>query len=141
LRGNASWHPNGSCSSAWCRISSTRPHLVRYLTTSMDYCRIGRRWSLAPKSGESHLGLIQLLGTLGCLCGLSLLTLLTGFRFLLMRPDHHAHIATIFLWCAFNGAQVLHVIRKTFQQAHPHLWTRLFTTAEHDHDFDFVAAL
>ena len=58
-----------------------------------------------------------------------------------MRGEHHDHVAAVLLRCCFDEAQRLDIFGELGEKAKTQFGSALFTTAEHDRDFDLVARL
>src|SRR4051794_30821299 len=72
------------------------------------------------------------LRTLGARLGL-------GLGLLLVRPDHHDHVAAVLLGRGLDVPELLDVAGEALQEPEPELGPVLLATAEHDRDLDLVA--
>src|SRR6478672_7034400 len=62
-----------------------------------------------------------------------------GVGLLLVRAEHHDHVAPVLLGRGLDEAELGDVLGQALQQPEPELGTVLLTTAEHDRDLDLVA--
>jgi len=78
----------------------------------------------------------------GALGGLALLRGLhvdLGVGLLLVRAEHHDHVAAVLLGRRLDEAQLRHVLGQALQQPVAQLGAVLLAAAEHDRDLDLVA--
>ncbi len=60
---------------------------------------------------------------------------------LLVRPQHHDHVAAVLLGCELNEAVLGNVFCESLQQPESQFRTRLLSPTEHDRDLHLVALL
>ena len=153
-------YPSGSSSSAWCRS----PSLVRLLLVGSGLTCAGRCCQ-SSMSGSMFSDLRRPLRScaLGRCSAVSIRSACSrprdlrsrsaarrsrsavGFRLglglLLVRAEHHDHVAAVLLRRGLDEPELLDVAGKPLQQPEPELGSVLLATTEHDRDLDLVALL
>ena len=148
---------SGSSSSAWCRLRLVRrsPGPVRLSTIWA-----GGRHMSGSRFSERR-GALRLVRRLRLRCGArsapacsasrsaarsrplarsrSALRVRLGLRLLLVRSEHHDHVAAVLLRRRLDEAELLDVAGEPLQQPEPELGSVLLATTEHDRDLDLVA--